>query len=465
MILKVFNQYIPFRKLVFFFFETFFIFGMVILGTYIRFFGEIGGFEVYEGLFLKTLAIVAAVQLSLYYFDLYDLKIYRSNIELGIRLLQSLGVSSILLAVPYYLFPSLIIGQGIFFISLGFMAAVIVSWRMTYNYILRSRQLDQRILIIGTGVLARDIAKEIVDRVDTGFKIIGFIAENPEEVGKKLVNPSIISDTSQITDIVRREKVDRIIVALADRREKFPGTQLLECKMNGVSVEDGIEFYEHLTGRLQVESLRPSSLIFSDGFKKSKLTIWMKRVVGFSLSLIDLILLSPVILILSLLIKIDSRGPVLYQQERVGEKGKVFKLLKFRSMVENAEANGGPVWAQENDDRITRVGRWMRKWRLDEIPQMVNVLKGDMSFVGPRPERPYFVEKLRKEIPFYDQRFYVKPGITGWAQIKYRYGASEEDTLEKLKYDLYYIKNLSPLFDLVIIFETIKVVLFGKGAR
>jgi FlaA1/EpsC-like NDP-sugar epimerase len=223
MILKVFNQYIPFRKLVFFFFETFFIFGMVILGTYIRFFGEIGGFEVYEGLFLKTLAIVAAVQLSLYYFDLYDLKIYRSNIELGIRLLQSLGVSSILLAVPYYLFPSLIIGQGIFFISLGFMAAVIVSWRMTYNYILRSRQLDQRILIIGTGVLARDIAKEIVDRVDTGFKIIGFIAENPEEVGKKLVNPSIISDTSQITDIVRREKVDRIIVALADRREKFPG--------------------------------------------------------------------------------------------------------------------------------------------------------------------------------------------------------------------------------------------------
>jgi sugar transferase (PEP-CTERM system associated) len=465
MILKVFNQYIPFRKLVFFFLETFFIFGMVILGTYIRFFGEIGGFEVYEGLFLKTLVIVAAVQLSLYYFDLYDLKIYRSNIELGIRLLQSLGVSSILLAVLYYLFPSLIIGRGIFFISLGFMAVVIVSWRMDYNYILRSRQLDQRILIIGTGVLARDIAKEIVDRVDTGFKIIGFIAENPEEVGKKLVNPSIISDTSQITDIVRREKVDRIIVALADRREKFPGTQLLECKMNGVSVEDGIEFYEHLTGRLQVESLRPSSLIFSDGFKKSKLNIWMKRVVGFSLSLIDLILLSPVILILSLLIKIDSRGPVLYQQERVGEKGKVFKLLKFRSMIENAEANGGPVWAQENDDRITRVGRWMRKWRLDEIPQMVNVLKGDMSFVGPRPERPYFVEKLRKEIPFYDQRFYVKPGITGWAQIKYRYGASEEDTLEKLKYDLYYIKNLSPLFDLVIIFETIKVVLFGKGAR
>jgi len=213
-----------------------------------------------------------------------------------------------------------------------------------------------------------------------------------------------------------------------------------------------------------VESLRPSALIFSDGFKKSKLTMWIKRVVGFSLSFVGLALLSPVILMISILIKIDSRGPILYQQERVGENGKVFKLFKFRSMFENAETNG-PEWAGEEDARITRLGRWIRKGRLDEIPQMLNVLKGDMAFVGPRPERPFFVEQLRREIPFYDQRLVVKPGITGWAQIKYGYGASKEETLEKLKYDLYYIKNLSILFDLVIIFETIKVVLFGKGAR
>jgi exopolysaccharide biosynthesis polyprenyl glycosylphosphotransferase len=213
-----------------------------------------------------------------------------------------------------------------------------------------------------------------------------------------------------------------------------------------------------------VESLRPSVLIFSNGFKKPKLTMWMKRVVGFGFSLIGLALLSPLILMILILIKIDSRGPVFYRQERVGENGKVFKLLKFRSMVENAEANG-PVWAEANAKRITRVGRRIRKWRLDEIPQMFNVLKGDMSFVGPRPERPYFVETLRKEIHYYDRRFSVKPGITGWAQIKYQYGASKEDALEKLKYDLYYIKNLSPLFDLLIIFETIKVVLFAKGAR
>jgi sugar transferase (PEP-CTERM system associated) len=344
------------------------------------------------------------------------------------------------------------------------MGAIIVSWRLIYNHILKTRQFDQKILIVGSGPLATNIAKEIVERVDTGFKVIGFIADNPETVGEKLVSPCIIGDGSQILDIATRERMDRIIVALEERRGKFPDAQLLECKMKGIIVEDGIGFYERLTGRLQVESLRPSSLIFSEGFKKSKLSMWMKRVSGFSLSLIGLILLSPLILIISILIKMDSRGPVFYKQERVGEKGKIFKLLKFRSMVEGAEANG-PVWAGKNDDRITRIGQWIRKWRLDEIPQMVNVLKGDMSFVGPRPERAYFVEKLREEIPFYDQRFYVKPGITGLAQVKYQYGASKDDSLEKLRYDLYYIKNLSLLLDLLIIFETIKVVLSGKGAR
>ena len=436
----------------------------MILGAYLRFLGHPTSFYHFEYLILKALLIVACVQLSLYYFDLYDLKIFRRNIELGIRLLQSLGVSSILLAALYYLFPLLIIGRGIFLISLGLMGAIIVSWRLIYNHFLKTRQLDQKIMIIGSGPLAKNIAKEIVERVDTGFKVIGFITDNPERVGQKLVNPSIINDQSQILDIAIKERVDRIIVALEERRGKFPDAQLLECKMRGIAVEEGIEFYEHLTGRLQVESLRPSFLIFSDGFKKSKLTMWTKRITEFSLSLIGLFLLSPITLVISILIKIDSRGPVFYKQERVGEGGKIFKLLKFRSMVENAETNG-PVWAEQDDKRITRVGRWMRKWRIDEIPQMFNVLKGDMSFVGPRPERSFFVERLRKEIPFYDQRFSVKPGVTGWAQIKYRYGASKEDALEKLEYDLYYIKNLSPLYDFLIIFETIKVVLSGKGAR
>jgi sugar transferase (PEP-CTERM system associated) len=464
MILKIFNQYVPLRKFVFILLETVFIMGMVILGAYLRFLGDPTSFSDLEYLFHKALLIVATVQLSLYYFDLYDLKIFRSNFELSIRLLQSLGVSSILLAILYYLFPILMVGRGIFLISLGFMGAVIVFWRVIYNHILRTKQLDQRIMIVGSGQLAKSIAIEILDKADTGFNVVGFITDNPERIGERLVNPSVIGDQSQILEIALREKVNRIIVALEERRGKFPEDQLLSCKMRGIPVEDGIEFYEHLTGRLQVESLRPSVLIFSDGFKKSKLMMWTKRVTGFTLSLIGLILLSPLLLIISVLIKVNSRGPILYKQERVGKNGRVFELMKFRSMLENAEING-PEWAKPNDKRITRVGRWIRKWRLDEIPQMVNVLKGDLSFVGPRPERSYFVEKLRKEIPFYDQRFSVKPGITGWAQIKYQYGASKEDALEKLKYDLYYIKNMSFLFDLLIIFETIKVVLFGKGAR
>jgi sugar transferase (PEP-CTERM system associated) len=464
MILKIFDQYIPIRKFAFFFLESAFITAMVLLGAYLRFLTDPVSFYAYQNLILKSLLITACVQLSLYYFDLYELKVFRSGLELSVRLLQSLGISSILLAVLYYLFPFLVIGRGIFFISLVFMGVVIVAWRITYNQISKAKQLDQKIMIVGSGPLARNIAGDILERLDTGFKVVGFIAADPERVGEKLVNPSIIGDQTHIVDIAAREKVDRIIVALEERRGKFPHGQLLECKMRGIGVEEGIKFYEHLTGRLQVESLTPSFLIFSDGFKKSRLTMWTKRIIDLAVSVIGLVILFPLILIISILVKIDSPGPVLYRQERVGKRGKIFKLLKFRSMIENAEANG-PLWAEREDERITRVGRWIRKGRLDEIPQLFNVLRGDLSFVGPRPERPYFVEKLRKEISFYDQRHTVKPGATGWAQINYGYGASQKDSLEKLKYDLYYIKNLSAVFDLLIIFQTIKIVLFGKGAR
>ena len=464
MFLQIFNLYIPVRRLAFFLLESLFIWSMVILGTYLRFLGSDNSLLDSEYLFLKSVIIVATVQISLYYFDLYDLKVFRNNIELVIRLLQALGVSSIILATLYYLFPQLIIGRGIFFISLGFMLVVIILWRVLYNYLVRKKQMDQKTLIIGTGELAKKIAITILERMDTGFTVIGFISDDPKMIGTPLVNPSIIGDYSQLLELIDREKPDRIIVALEERRGKFPLSQLLECKMKGMAIEDGINFFEHLTGRLQIESLRPSSLIFSEGFKKPKSMMVMKRITGFGLSLIGLILLSPLILILSILIKLDSRGAVFYRQERVGENGKVFNLLKFRSMVENAEENG-PVWASEQDNRVTRVGNRLRKWRLDEIPQMINVLKGDMAFVGPRPERPCFVDQFKKEIPYYDQRHTVKPGVTGWAQIRYPYGATKEEALEKLKYDLYYIKNFSSLFDLMIIFETIRVVLFGKGGR
>jgi sugar transferase (PEP-CTERM system associated) len=464
MILKIFHQYIPFRKLAFVFLEGFFVIGMVYVGAFLRFYWEGPTSLGYEALFLKALLIAVIAQLCLYYFDLYDLRIFKSNFELTIRLLQSLGVASIVLAFLYYLFPDLIIGRGVFFISLSFIAAMIVSWRLLYNGIVKTKKLDQRVLIVGCGSFAQLIARMIKEREDSGFKVIGFINEGLNGTGGPIMDPSVLGSRSQLVELVEKEKVDRIIVALDERRGKFPDVELLGCKMKGIGVEDGNDFFENLTGRLLVESLTPSFLIFSEGFNSSRLSRSIKRAMELLVSFVGMIVLLPFFLIISVLIKFEDGGTIFYKQERVGENGKIFNLLKFRSMIENAEVNG-PVWSQEHDTRVTRIGRWIRKCRLDEIPQMINVLKGDMSFIGPRPERPVFVEQLKQKIPYYGLRSSVKPGITGWAQIRYPYGASEEDALEKLKYDLYYLKNLSILFDIRVLFETIKVVLFGKGAR
>jgi len=281
---------------------------------------------------------------------------------------------------------------------------------------------------------------------------------------QKTSNPSVIGDYSQISSICRDAQVDRIIVALDERRGKLPVDQLLDCRLKGVRVEEGASFSEYITGKLTVENLRPSSLIFTDGFKRSQFIQRAKRCVDIVSALMTALIFSPVAMIVSLAIFLDSKGPVLYRQERVGQDGRIFKLLKFRSMRTNAEGEE-PVWAEVNDPRVTRVGKIIRKLRLDEIPQVVNVLKGEMSFVGPRPERPFFTEKLKQEIPFYSLRHYVKPGITGWAQICYPYGASKEDAVEKLRYDLYYIKHMSPVMDITILLETGKIVLLGKGSR
>jgi sugar transferase (PEP-CTERM system associated) len=275
----------------------------------------------------------------------------------------------------------------------------------------------------------------------------------------------VIGNFSLIHKLANEGKVDRIIVAMEERRGRFPTEELLKCRMEGISIEEGIAFYEHLTGKLLIERAYPSFLIFSNGFIKSTYHRVVKTVMDFMLSFLGFIISLPIMALVALAIKLDSRGPVFYQQERVGKNGKTFMLLKFRSMREDAERETGPVWAQERDLRVTRIGRIIRTLRLDEIPQMINVLRGEMSFVGPRPERPHFVGELKNEIPFYEKRHAAKPGITGWAQIKYPYGASTNDALEKLKYDLYYIKNMSLFLDLLILFRTVKIALFGNGAR
>ena len=288
--------------------------------------------------------------------------------------------------------------------------------------------------------------------------------EQEKTSSKKESEPTIIGDYAAIYSVCKEANVDRIIVALDERRGRFPIEQLLLCRLKGIRVDDGMAFTEDLAGKLSVENLRPSSLIFSNGFKRSAISKTAKRYLDIVASTLGLVLSLPVCLLVALAIKLDSPGPIFYRQERVGEDGKIFTLLKFRSMRADAEINGA-VWARLNDRRVTRVGNMIRKLRLDEVPQMINVLKGEMSFVGPRPERPVFIEQLQKEIPYYSQRHVSKPGITGWAQIRYPYGASKEDALEKLKYDLYYIKHMSVLFDLTIILETVKTVLLRRGSR
>ena len=321
----------------------------------------------------------------------------------------------------------------------------------------------QPILLIGTGNIAQAISMEIMSKMDSGYYISACVGKkSPGFSYPKDVNYS--DDYSNIPEITRHNKIENIVVALDDRRGQTPINELLNCKLDGVKITTGVEFYEELTGKILVNNVKPDWLIYSDGFQKEKITLLAKRLLDFSASLTGLILTLPIILLSGLVIKLESPGPVLYSQERVGEDGKTFWIYKFRSMCCDAESNG-PVWAEENDCRITRFGSFIRKTRIDEIPQLWNIFKGEMSFVGPRPERPYFVEQLKKKLPYYSLRHNVKPGLTGWPQISYPYGASEEDALHKLEYDLYYIKNLCFRMDIMIGFQTIKIVLFQRGSR
>ncbi|NOY52975.1 MAG: TIGR03013 family PEP-CTERM/XrtA system glycosyltransferase [Deltaproteobacteria bacterium] len=448
------------RKILLFLCEGGLIFSSVMAGVYLR----LGTFQ-YESVVLKAFVTVSVCLVCLYYTDLYNIRIIRDLRELLFRLIQALGASSILLAGIYYLYPQLIIGRGISLIAAVIIFFSIFTWRLLYRWFLMSRGMEENILIIGTTPLAFALAGEISTHRTLGYRVIGFIGE---EAGVSVGNPvelPVLGTCNDIPEVVKKYAISRIIVSVSERRGKLPMDVLLKCKMGGVEIDEGVGFYEWITGKILVDKLRPSWLVFSSGFKKDQLTRVSKRVSEMILSFMLLLFLMPLVIFIALLIKIESRGPVFFKQERVGEHGRTFVLYKFRSMREDAEEKTGPVWAEGEDGRVTRVGKILRKIRLDEIPQLWNVLKGDMSIVGPRPERPFFVEQLSREIPFYNERHSVKPGITGWAQVRYEYGASVEDALEKLQYDLFYIKHMSLLLDLEVIIDTLKVVFLGRGAR
>lgn len=323
----------------------------------------------------------------------------------------------------------------------------------------------ETILILGTGETARQVCRWVIDQHGDEYGVVGFAEERPGREGQVLAMGVRVQTGTEGLAGFCAGRVDRVLVALDEKRGRLPVRELMELRLRGIEVEEATSFFERISGKIAVETMLPSWLIFSEGFKSTPLRAFGKRAVDLTLSVLLLVLTSPMMVLAALLIKLDSKGPVLYRQERLGRDGRTFELLKFRSMSQHAERDSGPMWTVENDPRITRVGRLIRKLRVDELPQLVNVLRGEMSFVGPRPEREHFVRRLEQKIPYYGLRMMVRPGITGWAQVEYRYGANDEDAMEKLKYDLYYIKNGNLLLDLLVVLKTVRVVLFGKGAR
>lgn len=442
------------------------LFGGLIVAVYLRLEAPDAERELIEkhGFYKAALATIFCLA-AFYLYDLYDFIVMHDRRELVLRLVQALGLAWIALAISFYIFPHLMIGRGVSLISLPLALSLMVGWRLLIHWFLGHPEIGERILIVGSGPMAIELAREALERPDAGLRIVGFADNDPLLLGKSLINPRVIGLTSELDGLVKRENIDRIVVAMGERRGQFPTDQLLHLSLSGnVSIEEGASFYERVTGRVHLDMMRPSWLIFSGRKRQARLNAIVRVVLHRIIALIGAILSLPIALITAILIKLDSRGPVLYRQERVGRNGRGFMVMKFRSMRTDAEKDG-PVWARDADDRVTRVGRIIRKIRVDEIPQFWNILKGDMNFVGPRPERPHFVSQLATEIPYYEQRHLIAPGLTGWAQIKYPYGASIEDARQKLQYDLYYIKNQSLALDAAILFETIKTILFGRGGR
>jgi sugar transferase (PEP-CTERM system associated) len=422
--------------------------------------------------FLKIIVVSATFIACMYYFDLYDTLILSNRRELATRLIQVLGTVCILLSLFYYVYPPLGLGRGIFLIGFALGAVILLLWRGLFLAINSRPQFSERTLILGDGPLAGPLIHELESRPELGLRVVSHVFaagdENTvleSEHRKSTANPLAVLSDEKLSHAVESQRINRVIVAMSDRRGKLPVALLLALKSQGVLIQDGTDVYEAVTGKVPIESLRLSWLLFSPGFHVSRFLVIYKRLASIVVSIIGLLLSLPLVPFIALAIKLTSPGPLFYKQKRVGKDDAVFGCYKFRTMRADAEADTGATWATDDDPRITRVGHFLRAARLDEIPQLWNVLSGDMSMVGPRPERPEFVEGLARKIPLYHLRHAIRPGITGWAQVRYRYGSSVEDAKEKLRYDLFYIKNMSAGLDLLIFLQTIKIILWGRGAK
>lgn len=413
----------------------------------------------YENGLLKIAALTVFTLLLTYYFDLYEPQHISGGFEIYFRILLVLSALSFVLAALLYWDPDFAFGPNVFVVGVAILAVTLLVWRSVYEWVGNLPVFREKVYVLGHGPRADSVIELLRKRRDAGMDVIprDSLAVSPEGPGG-----SYAAELDALRLLSPR--VDRVIVAIEERRGSMPLHELLDLRYMGFSIDDANALVERLEGKLPLEGLIPSSLIFTDGFKIGSAKLLLRRLVSFAVSLTGLLLCLPFIPFVMLAVRLSSPGPIFFRQTRVGRHGRPFMLIKFRTMRDDAETDGA-IWASANDSRVTAVGKFLRKSRLDEIPQLWNVLKGDMSFVGPRPERPEFVGWLAREIPFYELRHMIRPGITGWAQVRYHYGASLEESKRKLEYDLYYVKHLALGLDLLIMFETIKIIMLGRGAR
>lgn len=453
--IRFLNVYYPTRAIVLLAFEALLISGAFFLATSLLVGPDSYIVLVYQNGILKIGCICAFTLLLSYYFDLYEPAVASGSEEIYFRVLLVLSTLSFCLAVLVYLFPSVDIGPSVFTTAMILLAILLLVWRTAYGRVIATPFLRERVYVLGSGERAQSVVALLRSRPDAGMEVI---SNNGSEAAVEQFAESLRSLAAS------KGSVDRVVLALEDRRGAMPLQELLALRMSGVVVEEAASLVERLTGKVPLEGLSPSALIFTTGFNVRAPLRISRRLISIMISSFALTLCLPLIPVLIIAVRFSSPGPIFFRQVRVGYRGKPFTIYKFRTMRQDAEANGAQ-WATKNDSRITGLGRFMRKTRLDEIPQLWNVLVGDMGFVGPRPERPEFVQWLAKEIPYYNLRHIIRPGLTGWAQVRYQYGASIEETRRKLEYDLYYIKHISVGIDLLIMFQTIKTIILRRGAQ
>jgi sugar transferase (PEP-CTERM system associated) len=452
------------------FVEVLVLLGAAYVGAAVRFM-ELGqpvglpNIESLDHFFTSAIAFTAAIIFSMSAMGMYQLDFNEGlRNPFFMKLMPSFLMGFLILTLVFYVAPDLYFGRGILALVFAIAGAGIFIARMIFFKSSELRFLETRILFLGSGPLAKECSDLALQSASYHrYNIAGFIPTPNEELCVPSTGLLNGREGDTLVSLARQYNVEEIVVSVQNRRGGFPIKELLQCKLAGVKVTDAATFFERETCQIRVDSLQPSWLVFGGGFDQSFVRTFMKRSFDIVCSVIILLLTLPLMLLAALAVKLEDRGPVFYSQERVGKDGKTFYVHKFRSMRTDAEKGGKPQWAQQNDPRITRVGNFMRKTRIDELPQILNVFKGDMSFVGPRPERQYFVDQLIEVVPYYNVRHSVKPGITGWAQVRYGYGSSAEDALQKLQYDLYYVKNNSLFLDVLILIDTLKVVLFRSG--